>query len=300
MPKSKFQEHHPVILEYWTDEKEIIETSDEIKDFSDIFFDAATTINKVDSILGLLSVFTNNLFFRYYDSTGMWGMPVLKDEIEEENNLWSSKWNFPFFHWPELPKQMVINEFTKLEIPEVKYVKHFDYYSNNPNFDYKVIDEITFPNTITSVLNSYYSKTPEIQSIIDTAISFSYTAMELRPIKKTVSLLSSFTSLETMVNLEFRDFKTKNCEKCGQPQYKIAEKFRDFLFKYIGKGEENRNIFNSYYSIRSKIVHTGQRLKTEKLFSNIPKKEKDKEFLNHIEILQLGKLSIIHWLIRNK
>ncbi len=257
-------------------------------------------MNKVDRILNLLSVISNHLFFRYYDSSGSWGIPILEDHPGEKANEWSAKWNMAIFHWPELPKQLVIERFTEISMDEVEYLRHFNYYFYNPNFDYYSGTVITFPNTIKVVLDSYFSKKDEIQSIIDTAIYYSVSAMELREFRKTLSLLSSFTSVETMVNLEFRDFKPEVCKECGQLKYKVAQKYRDFFYKYIGKGEHNNRKLNYYYDLRSKIVHTGRTFKTERIFNDLSQEEKDKELLDQIEILQLGKLAIVHWLYRNK
>lgn len=299
MPKSKLQRDHPAILEFWTDDQEPVNIPPEFDFFKDFRSETALKVLKKDKILGLLSVISNHLFFRYNNLTGAWGVPLLKENPGKEAKKWSSKWNLTLYHWPELPEQLNINEFSKIDIPEVKFIDHYKYYLENPNFDFFPKTVITFPDSINNVLDSYYSKEPDIVSIIDTAISFSVSAMEFRLLKKTLSLLSSFTSMETMVNLEFRDVNPEKCKACGQLQYKVAQKYRDFLFKYIGSGTSNKKKFNSYYSLRSKIVHTGERLKTENIFSDIPEEEKDKEFLDHLEILQLGKLSIVNWLMEN-
>ena len=79
-----------------------------------------------------------------------------------------------------------------------------------------ILSNYTIPITINNVLDSYFSKEPEILAIIDTAISYSVSAMEYRQYKKTLSILCSFTSMETMVNLEFRNDKPETCSECGQ------------------------------------------------------------------------------------
>ena len=59
---------------------------------------------------------------------------------------------------------------------------------------------------------------------------------------------------------------TVKCEECGQQKYGVSRKFREYLLKYIGDSPNNKRKFNNYYSLRSKIVHTGRQLKTELLF----------------------------------
>ena len=98
MPKSNLQEHYPVILEYTTNEEDKIEPPSDLEALKDLRTLTATTPTKQDEILNLLSIFSNHLFFRYYDLTGNWGMPLLQDDPGDEANAWSSKWNMKLFH----------------------------------------------------------------------------------------------------------------------------------------------------------------------------------------------------------
>ena len=41
------------------------------------------------------------------------------------------------------------------------------------------------------------------------------------------------------------------------------------------------------------------RLKAEILFSEFPKEELDNEYITRVEILQVGKMAIANWLIKN-
>jgi hypothetical protein len=299
MPTSKLQKHHPVILEYTTTEEDKIEILSDFEELRDLGTLTATTLTKQQEILNLLTLFSNHLFFKYNDLTGTWGMPVLKDNPGEEANTWSSKWNLALFHWPELPKQLKIDRFSEPTCPEIEYDKHIKYYFHNPNFDYYFDKDIRFPNTIKLGIKVYYDLNVDSKRVIDSAISHYVSAFELRQFKKSLSIIAAFTAIETMVNNEFRNEKAYRCGECNQLQYKVAKKFRDFLFNYVGKSDNNKKKFNAFYSLRSKIFHTGNILSTENLWSDLSKDEKDKEFLTHIEVLQLSKISIIHWLLKN-
>lgn len=301
MPTTKvFQKHHPIILEYWTTKDEVVTVPSDFEKIKDLYSLTALTSNKQDIILSLLTIITNHVFFRYSESTGSWGFPILNEDAEEgEVNTWESKWCLPIFVWKNFQSQLSIEKFTELNIPIVTFLPHQHYYLINPNFDFHVDRNITFPITATQILDSYFSQPKNILEILNSAISFANSAMELRNSKKTLSLISAFTAIETLVNMEFENVQLEKCKDCGQSKFKIAEKYRQFLFKYISKSEENKKKFNSYYSLRSKIVHTGQKLKTEKLFADISEEERAEELLNEIEIIQLSKLSIINWLILN-
>lgn len=300
MPKSSLQNHHPIVLEYIINDNEIVVPVGESDDLADLRMLTASTLTKQDKIISLLSLFTNHYFFRFKDLTGYWGMPILQDNPGKEANNWSSKWNMAMFHWPEYPEQFKIENFTNLEIPRVESIDHFRYYYHNPNFDYYSDKSITFPNSIYGGLDSYFSKNEETKKTLNSAISFVYSAMGMRQYEKTISIISAFTAIETMVNWENKDFKSEKCNSCGQLQFKVSQKYRDYLMKYIGNSDNNKKKFNAFYRLRSEIIHTGERLKTEDLYSNLPKEEKDKEFLNHIEVLQMSKLSIVHYLCLNR
>ena len=299
MPSSKLQKHYPVILEYWTIPEERIFFPSEYENINELFSNSATSLTKQDKILSLLSTFTNNLFFRYPSLSGFWGMPILNDDAGEEANTWASKWCWTFYHSPELPAQLKIERFSDLQIEPVKRLPHYPFYTHDPNLDLDNKVEIVFPISLERSLEAYFRQPDEIIQIIDSAISYAVSSVEMKETKKTFSLLSAFSALETMVNLEFKGRDVLRCKECGQLVYSVSKKFRDFLLKYIGNNEHNRNKFNEYYKLRSKIVHTGEKLKSEDLFSDIPDEIRDSEFLTTLEIIQLGKLAIINWLLRH-
>lgn len=134
---------------------------------------------------------------------------------------------------------------------------------------------------------------------VDAAVFYTVSAIELNNNRKTLSLLSSFTSMETMVNLEFKDVAAEKSPQCGQLKYSVSRELKDYLLKYIGNSERNKKTFNNYYSLRSKNVHTGTLLKTELLFADIPKDKAHSELETRIGVLQIGKLAITNWLLMN-
>ena len=299
MPISKSQKHHPNILEFWTTDDEVIRSPIEFEGLQDFFDKATTQLVKQDRILALLTTFTNNLFFRYTDISGSWGMPLLTDDPGEEANTWSSKWCLKMYHFPDLPRQFKIDNFSDQKIPDIKRIPHHAFYTYEPDLDSNPQKEIVFPETIDHLFEAYYSLAPEIASYIDSACSYTVSAIELHYTRKTLSLLSTFTTMETMVNLEYKDVEAERCETCGQLKYSVSRKFREYLLKYIGDTPSNKKKFNNYYSTRSKIVHTGRQLKTELLFADVPEDEKHSELVTRIGILQLGKLAITNWLLTN-
>jgi hypothetical protein len=89
-------------------------------------------------------------------------------------------------------------------------------------------------------------------------------------------------------------------KKQNLKEFKVSKKYRDYLLKYIGNNPNNKKKFNALYSLRSKIVHTGMKFKTENLWTELPQEEKDVEFINQMEVIILSKMSITNWLLINK
>jgi hypothetical protein len=302
LPRSSMQRHYPNIIEFWISEKDKEEAPlpDELESLKKLLTPINASLKKQDEILGLLSTFTNNLFFRYTDTEGAWGYPMHKDDPGEEANTWSSMWCLKWFHFPDLPRQLKIDNFTTPTIPEIQKKAHKEFYMFFPNLDYDRDTNIELPETIDELFDAYFSLDPTKTVFVDSAVAYTVSAVELMNTKKTLSLLASFTSVETMVNLEFKDLAVHQCETCGQPRYSVAKKFREYLVRYVATSDQAKKKFNSYYTLRSKIVHTGRRLKAESLFANVPRDEHEAEVITRTEILQIGKLAIVNWLLMHE
>lgn len=298
VPRKEGIKHFPCIIEYCIrdEDKKKIKNEPELSSLDDLSSLSATTYTKLDKLLMLLTALSNNLFFRYEDMGGVWGMPILDEDLTKLNTATSS-WCLQMFHFPDHTPKTIISGFTNFDGPEIRTVPHQYFYSYEPNFDVDWTKNIILPTTLQSALQAYFSLDSATRTVVDFAMSYTASAVKLRSSQRTLSLLASFTGMETMVNLEFKDAEPERCSDCGQLKYSIARKFREYLLKYIGDSPANKKKFNAYYKLRSRIVHTGQQLKTEMLWPDIPNEEQHEERLLRYEILQLGKLAIANWLI---
>lgn len=300
-PKTKVAHpHHPMILEYWytDDELEKVSVDEMFEGLEDIHRMTSVTYNKRDLIMSLLSIVSTHLFFQYSSQDARWGFPILKDDAGSETNTWSSKWCLEWFHWPEKPEQLKISEFTTIELDLSNFIPWETYYQR-PTFDWNLGGKVFLPNIIKLFLDAYFAKDSKTREILNSAIVSSNTAMEFMSSRKKLAVLSAFTAIETMMELDSNDFVPSKCKECGQDIYKIAARYRSFLLKYIGDSIANKKKFNSYYSLRSKIVHAGQGFQTDKLFSEVDGETKDKEYLQMAEIIILSKLAILFWTIKS-
>lgn len=295
-----FREYHfPNVLEYWTSDDEIVTIPAAFEGLEEMHTLTARRKRKETQVLDLLSAFSNNLFFSYSSIDGAWGFPVGQGRSGEEVNTQSSSWCFHMYFFPDLPRQLRIDGFTSYQGNGIEMADYDTFYTHYPNLDNNRDEPIIFPSVMNELIHAYYSLDTKTQSSIDFAISYTVSAVSLHYSNKTLSILSSFTSLETLVDLEYSGQKVEKCDTCGQPRFKVASKFRDFLLKYIGNTDENKKKFNTYYSFRSKVIHTGRQLATEKLFAEVSEDVASKELTTRIEILQLGKMALTRWLLIN-
>lgn len=252
-------------------------------------------LTDLDHILLILSTISNNQFFRYRGSKAFWGITLVNQDLTEIDFNFDPKWTLPYYG----AQDSDIHEFTKVNFPPIDQVDYFPYYFENPNLDIREEQPLTLPSKITSLLDAFYSRNSEQSKMLMDAMNFFETAVDLRNTKKTVSALAAFTALETMVNYEFRNQNVESCNSCSQPKYKVAQKFKDYLMKYIGPSDENKKKFNEFYKLRSKIVHKGERFPSEDIFSNLSQNDRHKDHVTQIELIQMARLGILQWLLAN-
>ncbi len=130
---------------------------------------------------------------------------------------------------------------------------------------------------------------------------------------ESLSFFSFVSSIETLVNYEFKnekveyacsDCKTlksseRSCKKCGSPIWGVTAKYREFLFKYVSNDPNAKKMYNKIYNIRSKITHTEYLMNGEN-FLNWEFNDKTKEIsTNHLQAMQLARRSLINWILKS-
>lgn len=82
------------------------------------------------------------------------------------------------------------------------------------------------------------------------------TAKKLGHYQQSASYVFLVSALETLIELEHRNTEIATCKCCGQKQYQVLAKFRDFIDKY-GWNIDNKTK-NDFYKMRSEISHAGK------------------------------------------
>lgn len=302
MPVSEQQKHFPCYIEFFTTKEDNVNLQTPYPEANELMSGMAAPLVKQDLFLSLLTTCTNHYFFRYEDFTGMWGFSIDDVKEDRDKNIESPikcTWFVPSYGNSAIKENKVIIKFSELNIPNAKEVRFADYFMGTISHDEYFSDPITFPSIIKMFVASYLISEDDIKIEINNAMLHLNRGVELYKTRKTLSLISLFTSLETMVNLENRDFKAPRCETCNQLRYSVSKKFRDFLLKYVSRVDESKRKFNKLYSLRSKIIHTGKTLDSELLFNEVSQEKIKSEDLQLREVIQICRLSIVNWVIQN-
>ena len=314
-PKSQVVNNIPCCLEFYYEEKDIEYFNPfGVEKFDKMLSETATESNKRNRILNLLSTISNYRFHFKGSAEFIWTIPVpeeVTDENKDELNNTASSPGMEVYVYPGIGDDLKISKLSNLETGNILYLPHKVYYMYDPVDGRDKI--IKFPLRVNHILDKYFSLDKATTLIIDSAAYQICNALDLKSNMKSLSFFSAVSAIETMINLEYKEEKiefdcnhckslkssARICQKCGKPKWGIAEKFREFLGKYVSNSKSSRRKFNKIYSIRSKIAHTEYLMFNENITDwNFTDKRNDL-YLQHIETIQLARLSIVNWLLKN-
>ena len=156
---------------------------------------------------------------------------------------------------------------------------------------------VKFSQLISAAFHNYFALGNDEKQIVDAAVSLITNGIDLRNKMKSLSFISFVSSIETMVNHEFRDEEVKRCETCGTQQFRVMGKFRDYLLKYASDNPETKKEVTDIYYIRSKIVHTGLLFLGDSKIDWSDDKKQNEQWATHIKVMQVSRVSLTNWLL---
>ncbi len=311
-PSSTHAIHFPMIIEFYVDDSEIKEVKEfDSKSVNQTVAELTAQTNKLIQLTNLISTISNYRIFFYRHIEMMWTVPVpeeITEEVKKEFNKISSSTSMPSFTYENISKDMFITEFSNPDFPKIELLNQRSYYFYEPLESKK--KSINFPNTIDIIFENYFNLDNKELKIINSAMHQFCNGLDLFKTMKSLSFFSIVSSIETLVNLEFKnekiefecnDCKTiktskRHCQKCGRPIWGIAAKFREFLFKYVSDKKEAKKLYNQIYTIRSRITHTEYLLNGDN-FSDWEFNNKTEEIsMLHLKAMQIARRSFANWL----
>lgn len=312
-PKSEHADDIPLIIEFWIDEDENPEVPEDLKSIKSIISPTTNQTNKLNRFTRLLSAITNHRLQNLSETELKWGIPLPDEFAKDKEKLknTSSSLIMGLYYYPTIGNDMKIDGFTEKKHPTVKLIPHNQYYQCDP-VDSKD-KEISFPNTIYKSLFKYFSLDFKSRKIIDTICHLICNGIDIKSKMKSMSFLSFVSSIETLVNFEFKDkkdgiefechdcqtLKTSliSCHKCGRPIWGVKAKFKVFLKTYVAYSESSLTKFNKIYNLRSNIVHNGMLLLGDEEIDWNNSDKADSQFATHLETMQIARLALVNWLL---
>ena len=304
-----------MIIEYWVDEDENPEVAEDWTELKNLISSTANQTNRLNRLTRLLSAITNHRIFYYYPTETKWGMIMpeeLTDDNKEEMNNQSSHRFYELYYYPNMHKDLTISDFSVQRHPNPILIQHTHYFTDEP-FDNKK-KQLTFPRTIYDILEHYFNLDPKSRKVVDTIAHLICNGIDLNTKMKSMSFLSFVSSIETLVNYEYKDKKDGveyecpdchtvksspiRCPKCGKPIWGVKAKFKEFLKTYVAKGEGSIKKYNRIYNLRSEIVHNGHLLLNDEQIDWTESTKAESQWMTHMETMQLSRLALVNWLLK--
>ncbi len=166
--------------------------------------------------------------------------------------------------------------------------------------DDRNVENFVIPEFIDSILEIYYALPKELLLVFRKACYLFYCGVELRGNNPSLSFASFVSALETL--MAYGAKAPNHCKECGQPKFRLRERFRKFIFSFGYGGNESagaRKFINKLYDHRSKILHTGQVLLGDMFWHPVEEtsdiKKWEESFL-HKDLLGVTRVCLINWI----
>ena len=314
-PKMSMTNHHPAILEicFNKPDKEYESISENCikQPINDDIMEMHYGAVKSRNIQKLLTLFSNYQFFDYDKLYQAWF-------IAYEGNGFSQKsvWGQQSYRAPDFNKKIEkLSEYKSKNKPkEIEKQKDLNKYYNQLFAGSE--RPLKFPLNIDVLFNKYFSLSGKKIEAFDSACRLFYYGFDLLMEKQSLALASFISSLETLIEYEYKDQKPKfecdycksiiessplKCNFCGKPVWGVRAKFREFLSEYGNDSKEFEKVANSFYDLRSKILHMGQLLLADKDINYwADNNENMEESLRIRHFMQITRICLINWLLKSK
>ena len=311
-PNSNMLRIFPLLIEYWIESIDSTEIENHGSNrLTGPLLELSIQSSKVHELLDLLTSITNYNFFWYGGNNFEWYIPVPENRSEVNNNSRSTV-GWGIYYYPEMSNDLRITEFSGQDYSNVTLINDYYYFTHFDKFK-----NIVFPVSYRSFLDIYFELSEPTKTKIKAVIKLIKHGIETFSKFKSLSFLSFISAIETLVDEEYRDENKKivfrcdkckslkespfKCETCGQPILAIGFKFKEFLKNYISPSPGSVTKYSKIYNLRCKIAHSGSLLLGDNNLNVWDKPEKsEKEYITHLETMQLSRLSLFNWILNKQ
>lgn len=283
---------HPLIIEYrydTIDVREIESITAEYSDpcsFDERMLESQYNFTKQDEILCVLSVITKHLITKE-ENGKKW---VLCDTDSD----WISVERGMGYFWKGLSQ--FTRELTDIGfdcIPEIQYEQYY-------NQEAFLGDPFTLSDSTSSFLDKYFSIDEAKKEAFLSACVLFERSSRTWTVSHSLAYIGFISSIEALIEYENKDVKIEKCSDpdCGQPKYKVRQKFLAFARNYGNDSKEFKKYADKLYNRRSQIGHVGKLLSHDlvgKISGPIVEMNDGIELRN---LQRVVRMMIINWLAK--
>ena len=256
--------HHPFLLEYRYNISDVSQTkyNPELPEQTISTWLDEECSNKVKKwILLVLSVFSKSRVFQYRRDPDQqqWfiKLPINSNDFEV---FTTPLWGQPGYQYQGAIAK-IVDDFSHPDTLSIRLVDANHYYGTETPRTYVVgqtSNEFELPDRISSFINAYMSLPDGIrESFLSSSFLFDQ-GIELFHQTPSLAFAACVSSLETLIDVDYKGQAEVRCKDCGQVKYNVRQKFLEFIRRYGNDSQETRKIADKIYERRSKILHGGQ------------------------------------------
>lgn len=243
---------HPLVIEYVYDtisEQErarILSEYSNPDSFDGRMLESRYNFTKQDEILCVLSVITKYLITKE-DNGKKW---VLCDKDED----WISVERGVGYFWKGM-RQFGEN-LTDIDIDCIPEVQYELYYSKEAFLG----EQFMLSDSTSSFLDKYFSLDEAKKEAFLSACVLFERSSRTWAISHSLAYIGFVSGIEALIEYENRNAKTEKCDDCGQPKFKVRQKFLAFARDYGNDSPKFKMYVDKLYNRRSQIGHVGKLL----------------------------------------
>lgn len=248
---------HPLVIEYvydTIDGEEIARISAEYSDpcsFDERMLESRYDFTKQDEILCVLSVITKYLITKE-ENGKKW---VLCDKEVD----WISVERGVGYYWKGLSEYG--ENLTDIDSDDIPQLQSEDYYSKEAFLS----EQFMLSDSTFSFLDKYFSLDEAKKEAFLSACVLFERSSRTWSISHSLAYIGFISGIEALIEYDNKDVKIEKCSNsdCGQPKYKVTQKFLAFARDYGNDSPEFKKYVKKLYERRSQIGHTGKLLSND-------------------------------------
>lgn len=280
---------HPFVIEYSYDELDLSEVAGSDRKISNVEtppedeeIRSQYNFSKQDEILSVLSVLTKHALIKDSGSK-RWVLcdteGGLKSEYKGVGYFWSGLIDYS-------------DSFTSTALGGLPMIDSDMYYTTEAN----AVEPFMLPIDIDQQLNKYYGLDIEKRKAFLSACTLFFQSAHTWHISHSLAYVGLVTSLEALIQYDYREVDVELCKECTQPRYQVTKKFKEFAAKYGADDKEFIKYATKIYSKRSAIGHRGELLASDKQGVVVDLRDEMADMMHLRNLMKIVRYCMVNWL----